>query len=85
MEYLSLCDTLGIEYKSPAQVDDLLEVRGVITNWTRTRFNITYEIENKSTGRLCALAQMSFAFVDAAGKPTRVPALFREKMGTCII
>ncbi|HPG41712.1 MAG TPA: thioesterase family protein [bacterium] len=71
-----------IDYKSPAQVDNLLEINGRLVNWTRTGFTIEYDLNNLTTGRLCAQAKMSFAFVNDAGKPVRVPAPFREKMGT---
>ncbi len=70
-----------IEYKSPAQVDNLLEICGEITEWKRTGFTMEYQVDNKSTARLCALAKMSFAFVDESGRPTRIPEPFREKMG----
>jgi len=70
-----------IVYKSPAQVDNLLEIRGQITEWRKVGFTLEYEVQNKSTGRLCATAKMGFVFVDADKKPTRIPAPFREKMG----
>ena len=69
-----------IEYKSPAQVDNLLVICGKITEWRKVGFTLEYEVQNKTTGRLCATAKMSFVFVDADKKPTRIPAPFREKM-----
>ncbi|MBN2410060.1 acyl-CoA thioesterase [candidate division KSB1 bacterium] len=70
-----------IEYKSPARVDNLLEICGKITEWRKVGFTLEYEVLNKSTGRLCATAKMSFVFVDANQKPARIPSPFREKMG----
>jgi len=70
-----------IVYKSPACVDNLLEIYGEITEWKKVGFTLEYTIQNKSTGRLCATAKMSFVFVDENEKPTRIPEPFREKMG----
>ncbi len=70
-----------IRYKSPARADDILEIRGAIHWWRRSSFVIDYQIHNTTTDKLCATVNMVFAFVDENGKLTRVPEIFKEKMG----
>ncbi|MBN1561989.1 acyl-CoA thioesterase [candidate division KSB1 bacterium] len=69
-----------IRYRSPATYGDVLNVRAAFSSMRRTSFALDYEIYNETTEQLCATASMSFGFVDADGKITPIPALFREKM-----
>lgn len=69
-----------IAYKSPAKFNDVLDIRGVFSDVKRSSFTINYELMNKTTAKLCAVAKMSFAFVDANGKVIAMPEPFREKM-----
>ncbi len=70
----------AIDFKSPARYNDLLDIRGEFRDVRRTSFSTFYEITNETTGRLCAVAEMRFAFVDAEGRLTAVPEVFRRKM-----
>ena len=69
-----------IRYKSPAQYGDMLDIHGGFAEMKRTTFSLVYEIYNKTTSRLCAKAQMSFAFVNESGKLIPIPKEFRENM-----
>jgi YbgC/YbaW family acyl-CoA thioester hydrolase len=69
-----------IRYTSPAKFGDILDVRGAFSAMRRTSFSIDYEIFNESTGRVCAVADMTFGFVNGAGKIIPIPTEFREKM-----
>lgn len=69
-----------IAYKSPAKFNDLLDIRGQFRDIRRSSFGTHYEIFNETTGKLCAVAKMSFAFVNNEGKVIAMPALFRDKM-----
>ena len=39
-----------------------------------------YEIYNETTDRVCAVASMSFGFVNGEEKIIKIPEVFREKM-----
>ena len=70
-----------IEYKSPATVYDELEIRGGITHWRRTGFTIRYQIFNQTSQKICAEAEMQFAFVrNSTGRIVPVPEEFKRKM-----
>ena len=69
-----------IKYKVPAIVHDILEIRGEITSWKRVSFVLHYEIFNQTKNRLCAVADVTFGFVDGNEKLIHIPEEFREKM-----
>jgi acyl-CoA thioester hydrolase len=69
-----------IRYKSPAKYGDLLDIRGAFSSMRRTSFSLDYEIYNETTDRICALASMTFGFVDSHEKLVPIPQVFREKM-----
>ena len=69
-----------IKYKSPAKFGDVLEIRGDISGMKRSTFAIDYEIFNKTTQKVGAIAKMSFAFVNENEQIIPMPAAFRENM-----
>jgi YbgC/YbaW family acyl-CoA thioester hydrolase len=69
-----------IVYKSPAKFNDVLDIRGAFSDIKRSSFTINYELINETAAKLCAVAKMCFAFVDANGKVIAMPIPFREKM-----
>ncbi len=71
---------VDIQYKSPCFVDNDIELIAEFTEWRRVGFTLEYEVNNKSTGQLVALATVSFGFADASGKITKVPKEFKEKL-----
>lgn len=71
---------VDIKYKAPAVVHDILEIRGEITSWRRVSFVLHYEIFNQTKNRLCAVADVTFGFVDRNEKLISIPAEFRQKM-----
>lgn len=70
---------INIEYKSQAKGNDLLEIRGHIPRWTRTRFTMEKEIFNLTTNRLAAKAEVVLVFVNERSRPVAIPKEFREK------
>jgi acyl-CoA thioester hydrolase len=74
-----------IRYKSPAKYGHMLNIRGRIGSMRRASFSIDYEIYNETTNRICALASMSFGFVDENEKIAPIPRQFRDKMGEGIL
>jgi YbgC/YbaW family acyl-CoA thioester hydrolase len=69
-----------IQFKAPARVHDFLEIEGSISYWKRTSFSIQYQVRNTTTGKVTAVAEMSFAFVDRDGKLVHIPEEFKEAM-----
>jgi len=72
--------SVEIRYKSPAKYGHVLDIRGAFSRMRRTSFSIEYEIYNDTTDRICALATMSFGFVNGEEKIIPIPDEFREKM-----
>jgi YbgC/YbaW family acyl-CoA thioester hydrolase len=70
-----------IAYKSPAKFSEILDIRGAFSAIKRSSFTINYEIYNETTAKLCAVAKMTFAFVDGNGRVIAMPQAFREKTG----
>ncbi len=69
-----------IDYKASSRYDDELVITGWVSAWGKSSFVLTYEIYNRSAGRMGALAEIKFAWVDREEKIIRIPPLFREKM-----
>jgi len=69
-----------IEYKHSSRYDDELEITGWVSSWGKSSFVLSYEIYNRSAGRMGALAEVKFAWVTREEKIIRVPQIFRERM-----
>ena len=64
----------------PAYYDDVLEVRTEVAGLSGARITFAYEIYRDGAGPI-ATARTEHAAVDAAGKPHRLPADVRERLG----
>jgi acyl-CoA thioester hydrolase len=64
------------EFYAPARMDDLLRITVYIPRLTAATMTIRYECRRDHD--LVALAHAVFAFVEASGKPLRVPRDLRE-------
>ena len=69
-----------LTFKSPAKVHDLLEIRGSIPQWRRTSFVIHYQVFNRSTNKVSAVADMAFAFVNKEEKLVPIPQEFLKAL-----
>ncbi len=69
-----------IEYKSSSRCHDELEITGWVSAWGKSSFVLSYEIFNRSTGKMGALAEVKFASVTREEKIIRIPQIFRERM-----
>lgn len=61
-----------IDYKSPAQYDDLLEIRTTVTHITRASITFEYEIVRAEDGVLLARGGTTHPFIDETGRIKRV-------------
>ena len=64
------------EYLRPAFMDDLLEVVVRVPSITAARLHVHYDVYR--TDELLAHGEVVFVFLDAAGRPLRVPASLRQ-------
>ena len=64
----------------PAYYDDVLEVRTEVAGLSGARITFAYEIYRDGAGPI-ATARTEHAAVDAAGRPHRLPADVRERLG----
>ncbi len=69
-----------IDYKSSSRYEDELEITGWVSVWGKSSFVLSYEVFNKSTGRMAALADVKFAWVNREEKIIPIPTIFRERM-----
>ncbi len=69
-----------LEYKASARVHDMLDIFGEIPTWRRIGFVIHNEVLNRTSGKLCLLADLTFAFVNRDEKPVPVPGEFKKAM-----
>ncbi|HNW59647.1 MAG TPA: thioesterase family protein [bacterium] len=69
-----------IDYKASSRYNDEVEITGWVSDWGKSSFVLEYELFNKSSGRMGALARVKFAWVNREEKIIRIPPLFRERM-----
>ncbi len=65
----------------PAYYDDVLEVRTEVASLGGARIAFAYEIHREGTDGPIATARTEHAAVDAAGRPQRLPADVRSRLG----
>jgi acyl-CoA thioester hydrolase len=72
--------SLKVDYRIPAQYDDLLTVRSILKKLPEIRLDIDYEIFNDRHQLICT-GNTVLAFVDThTKKPRRAPDFFLEPM-----
>jgi acyl-CoA thioester hydrolase len=69
---------MTIEFKSPARIDDVLEIETRLADLSGARIFMDQRIE--SAGRLLIEARVEAALVNAAGKPRRFPKDWNQRL-----
>lgn len=73
---------VSLEYKSPVKFGDEFEINCKLTKFNGCKFELDYEIINKTTGMLSCKAHSFHCFTDASLKPLRLkkayPQLFEK-------
>ncbi|MCP5050581.1 MAG: acyl-CoA thioesterase [bacterium] len=69
----------NMEFKSPAVADDVLLIKGWITEHTATSFTLQYEISNNTNGRLVLTGETVHVFINENNRPCRIPEPFKNK------
>ncbi len=70
---------MAVRYHLPARYDDNLEILTTLREKPVARLRLDYEV--RRDGALLVTGHTVHAFIDRAGRPTRPPVNFSEKMG----
>jgi acyl-CoA thioester hydrolase len=70
--------SMNINYKNPAQYDDLLTVKTYLKSFPEVKLEFLYEIFNENGLLLCS-GETVLVFVDAAAKKIRKAPLYFQK------
>jgi len=66
-----------IDYKRPAKLGDVLEIRGRLCEWSGIRFWVEFEVVRPEDGTLMVTCRQALALVQMPeGRPVRLPAGF---------
>ena len=71
---------MAARYHRPAHYDDALEILTTLREKPAARIRLDYEVRRNE--ELLAVGHTVHAFIDRAGRPTRPPANFADKMAT---
>lgn len=73
---------MAVRFKSEASFGDCLRIQLTPVEWSDLGFELIYLATNATTGAEVARAQSGMIFFDyTTRRMTRIPAVFREKMG----
>ena len=75
---LLIVKSCNIEYKKPAQFEDMLEVVSEAISFTKTSFLMKQKILRNE--ELIANAEIHLVAVDKNGKPTKLPEELKKKL-----
>lgn len=71
-----------IDYRRPAKLGDVLEIRGAVTEIERVRFWCEFEVVLKGSEQVLINCRQALAMVQMPeGKPQRLPQEWREQWG----
>ncbi len=71
---------LNISYKSQARVNDLIVVKSGLGKIGNKSAVIKQHIFNKTTGKLCIDADVTFVIANLEGKPVKIEGEVKEKI-----
>ena len=69
-----------VRYLAPARFDDLVRIETTLIAVRSRAVTFDYVISHAETGTRLATAHTALVSVDAAGKPTAMPAEFRARL-----
>ena len=69
-----------VRYLAPARFDDLVRIETTLVGVRSRAVTFDYVISHAETGTRLATAHSALVSVDAAGKPTAMPAEFRARL-----
>ncbi len=80
--FLFFVVNLNISYRSQAKVNDLIVVRSGLGKIGNKSAVIKQQIFNKTTGKLCIDADVTFVIANLEGKPVKIEGEIKEKIET---
>jgi acyl-CoA thioester hydrolase len=69
-----------LDYRAPARLDDLVEVRSRVTGFSRVQFHVDQQILAAESGRVLVRLDVRVACVDHATRPARLPRALAEAL-----
>lgn len=72
--------TAQLDYRAPARLDDLVEVRSRLTGFSRVQFHVEQSIRAADSGRELVVIDVRVACVDRATRPARLPRALAEAL-----
>jgi acyl-CoA thioester hydrolase len=75
--YTVVASDMYVQYKAPAQYNDVLDIQSYITRFRGARMTWQQELYRHASGELLALAEVNGAFTLANGRPVRIPPAMR--------
>jgi len=69
-----------LDFRAPARLDDLLEVRSYCRSFSRVQFQVTQRILNAFDGRELVRVGVRVACIDAATRPARLPRAIADAL-----
>ena len=70
--YLLFVVNINISYKSQARVNDMVIIKSGLEKTGNTSAVIRQQVFNKTTGLVCATADVTFVIADISGKPLKI-------------
>lgn len=78
MEIISPVISIDCEYKSMVRFGDTVIIDAKIVSYNGVKLKVVYEMTDKETGELRALAQSSHCFLSMSGKPLSLKRSYPE-------
>ena len=78
--YLFFVVNLNISYRSQAKVNDLITIKTGLGKIGNKSAVIKQQIFNKTTGKLCIDADVTFVIANLDGKPVKIEGEIKEKI-----
>lgn len=74
--------SVNCQYIHPVHFNDNVEIHLKFTNFTGVRLEVSYEITNLATGKICTKGNSSHGFIGKNGRPLRLKKQYPEVFDT---
>jgi acyl-CoA thioester hydrolase len=69
-----------VDYKSPAQYADQIDIDVIVKNRSQASFELGYDVKNINTGKIVVTGSTKMACIGKDFKPIRIPPEISEKI-----
>lgn len=78
--YLLFVVNINISYMSQARVNDIVTVKSGLAKIGNKSAVIRQQVINRTTGNVCAQADVTFVIADMAGKPLKIEGELKDNL-----